>query len=145
LTIGGLTVSAETPYALGATNGGTFVQTNGVLFVFNSGFTNESVTLNAGATLESEFNNTWAGPIILNGDATISGFPGGGLFDLQGSISGVGNLTMTTSGSTNRISGTQANFYTGNTILLSGYFEFAKGGFDAAMQGNLQVGDPTHA
>ena len=145
LTISNLTVSAETPYALGATNGGTIVQNGGRLFVYNNGFTNESVTLNAGTTLESELNVTWTGPVILNGNATISAFDAASLFDIQGPISGTGNLTLFTPGTRIRLSGSSANTYAGNTIMQSGFFELDKTPvFDGAIPGNLQIGDATH-
>ena len=120
LTISNLTVSAETPYALGATNGGTVVQNGGTLFLYNNGFTNESVTLNAGATLESQLNVTWAGPVVLNGNVTISAFDTTSLFDIQGPISGTGNLTMSSPGTKIQFSGSQANTYAGTTTVNAG-------------------------
>ena len=120
LTISNLTVSAETPYALGATSGGTTVQNGGRLFVYNTGFTNESVTLNAGATLESQLNVTWTGPVILNGNATISAYDAGNLFDIQGPISGTGNLTLSSAGTAIQFSGSQANTYAGTTTVNAG-------------------------
>jgi autotransporter-associated beta strand protein len=147
LTISGGIVSAENSYALGATNGGTIVANAGTLFLYSTGITNESLTLNAGTRLEAQYDCIWAGPITLNGDATIQNFTVPGLFDIQGQIGGAGNLTMITPGSTNRLSGSQANTFNGNMILLSGNFEFGKIGlFDgtAGVAGTVQIGGPTN-
>jgi autotransporter-associated beta strand protein len=144
LTISGLTVSAESPFALGATNGGTFIQNSGRLFLYHSGFTNESLTLAGGTIFEAELNCTWNGPINLTGDTTFQNFASPGLFDIQGQITGTGNVTMIApSGSTNRYSGTNYNNYVGKTILQSGYFEFGRTPIlDSATLGDVQIGDP---
>ena len=142
LTIDGMTVSAETPYALGSTNGAAYVQDFGRLFLYKSGFTNESLTLGDGTVLEAQLNCTWKGPIMLTGDTTLQNFSSPGLFDIQGQISGSGNVTMIAApGTTNRFSGTNANIYVGKTILQSGYFEFGRIGFDGATIGDVQIGD----
>ena len=54
LTIANARVSAETPWALGSTNGTTTVGNNGVLWLYKASITNESLTLQNGATLNSQ-------------------------------------------------------------------------------------------
>jgi autotransporter-associated beta strand protein len=122
---GGMYVSAETPWALGATSGGTFVTNGATLFLFSTGITNETVTLAAGTTLSGQAgaqNPTWAGPIVLVGDATIYGFNYLGLFDITGPISGPGNLTVASDGEPVQFSGPLANTYTGTTTVAGSTF-----------------------
>jgi autotransporter-associated beta strand protein len=117
---GGIRVGAETPWALGATNGGTFLTNGSTLYVYNTGITNETITLAAGTTLMGEYggqNPVWAGPILLTGDATIAGLNVYGLFDVLGAISGAGNLTAASDGELIRFSGSAANTYSGTTTV----------------------------
>jgi autotransporter-associated beta strand protein len=138
LTIDGLTVDIENPWSLGGTNGATSVtNSGGMLFLFSIGITNESVTLGAGTTLAGQFDCTWNGPVILTGNAIISGFTTPGLFDIQGGITGTGNLTSTAV-ATNRFSGSQTNNYTGTTTA-NGLLELNKSGFDNAIPNNLVI------
>lgn len=121
LTINGvMDVSAETPWALGATGGSALVTNGGTLFIYGTGITNETVTLAAGTTLAGQAgtqNPVWAGPIVLAGNATIYGFNFLGLFDVLGAISGAGNLTVAGDGEPVRFSGALANTYTGTTTV----------------------------
>jgi autotransporter-associated beta strand protein len=143
LTIARMTVSAESPHALGTTNGSTVVQDSGVLFLPHISFTNYPLTLVTNGTLEAQSNCIWNGPITLTGDATIKNFTNTGLFDIQGRITGSGNLTMiAAAGSTNRFSGTNFNNYVGTTILQSGYCEFGRTAVDGSTIGDLQIGGP---
>jgi autotransporter-associated beta strand protein len=117
---GGIRVGAETPWALGATNGGTFLTNGSTLYVYSTGITNETLTLAAGTTLMGEYggqNPAWAGPILLTGDATIFGLNILGLFDVLGAISGAGNLTVASDGELIRFSGSAANTYSGTTTV----------------------------
>jgi autotransporter-associated beta strand protein len=118
---GGMDVSAETPWALGATTSGTFVTNGATLFLYGTGITNETVTLAAGTTLSGQAgggqNPAWAGPIVLVGDASIYGFNGLGLFDVLGAIAGSGNLTVASDGEPVRFSGPLANTYNGITTV----------------------------
>ena len=140
LTISGdLTVSAETPWALGAASGNTFVTNSGELFVYSTGITNETVTLADGTALTAQYNCTWAGPITLAGNATIKGFATTGIFDMQGAITGTGNLTLTSGGATNRFSGSLANTYAGTTTVSSGLLQLGKGYAIAAIPGPLVI------
>ena len=128
LTISGLTVDAETPWSLGATTGGTFVTNGGGLFIFDTGITNETVTLAAGTMLlgqDGGVNPAWAGPIVLLGDATIYGFSG--LFDILGAITGTGNLTVASDDAQVRFSGALANTYNGSTTVAGSQDGFLGG------------------
>jgi autotransporter-associated beta strand protein len=124
---GGTSVLPETPWALGATNSGTFVTNGGILFVYSTAITNETVTLAVGTTLIGQAgaqNPVWAGPIVLAGDATINGFNFFGMFDILGAISGPGNLTVTSDGELMRFSGPLANTYAGTTTVAAGDYLF---------------------
>jgi autotransporter-associated beta strand protein len=117
---GGTMVIAENPWALGATTSGTFVTNAGTLFVGAVGITNETVTLAPGTSLTGQSggaNPVWAGPIVLNGNATIYGWGYLGLFDVLGAISGAGNLTVASDGEPVRFSGPAANTYGGTTTV----------------------------
>jgi autotransporter-associated beta strand protein len=138
LTIDGLTVSAETPWALGSTNGATTVTDSGELFLYSTGITNETVTLTGNSTLTAQYDVTWNGPVILNGNSTINGFTSPGLFDIIGPISGSGNL-ISTAGATNRFSGSKANTYLGTTMVGSGTLVLNKSVSDGAIPGNVIV------
>lgn len=139
LTVNDLTVSVETPWALGATSGNTLVTNSGDLFVYSTGITNEAVTLADGTTLTAQYNCTWAGPITLAGNATINGFAATGLFDMQGAITGTGNLTLTSGGATNRFSGSLANTYAGTTTVSSGLLQLNKSYAVVAIPGPLAI------
>ena len=137
LTVSGLTVTAETPWALGSTSGGTTVTNSGELFLFSCSITNESVTLAAGTTFTAQNPCSWYGPVVLAGNATINNFSSPGMFDIVGPISGIGNLTSV--GSTNRFSGAAANTYVGTTTVSSGQLVLNKSGGNIAVPGNLVI------
>src|SRR5262249_29171511 len=121
LTIDQTIISAETPWALGATNGGTIVKSNSTLWLYITRITNESVTLNAGAQLVGQYDCTWTGPITMTGDAAIQSFGGssGYAFNLLGAVTGTGNLLMLTDGGNIRMSGSALNTYSGSTTFGS--------------------------
>ena len=132
LTInGGTSVSADTPWALGTTNGGTFVTNGGTLWIGGIGITNETVTLATGTSLTGQWgpqNPTWAGPVVLTGDATIYGFNFlGGMFDIRGAITGSGNLTVASDGLPIQFSGPLANTFTGTTTVADSHGQFPSG------------------
>ena len=126
LAIGNVKVDAENDWALGQTNGATSVSSNGVLWLYGVDIPiNESLTLGGGTWLAAQNPCSWAGPITLNGDATISS-AGGGLFEIIGRITGTGNLLMYAGDQPIRLSGSQANDYVGNTTMLLGTLELNK-------------------
>ncbi len=120
---GGIDVSPEAPWSLGATNNGVFLTNGADLFLYGTGITNKTVTLAAGTTLTGQAgfgDPVWAGPIVLAGNATIYAFNYIGLFDILGAISGPGNLTLASDGEFLRFSGPLANTYTGTTMVVAG-------------------------
>ena len=137
LTISGLTTTAETPWALGTTAGGTLVTSNGVLFLYSTAITNETVTLAGGSTFTAQLNCSWNGPVVLTGDATVNGFSTPGLFDIAGPISGTGNL-VSVAVATNRFSGTTSNTFAGTTTVGSGRLILNKT-TGVAVPGNLVI------
>ena len=123
--IDNITLSAETPSALGGTGAGTTVGSHGELWLYSTGITNESLTLAAGAALVGQNSCTWAGPIQLNGDVTINSYPSGTTLELIGPISGAGGINKVDDG-TLRLSGTTANTYGGTTLVSLGTLELNK-------------------
>jgi autotransporter-associated beta strand protein len=142
LTISGLLVDVETPWSLGTTNGPTVVRNAGELFLYITSITNESLTLDGGTRLTGQYDCVWAGPITLTGNATISGWDIGSVFEIAGPIDGTGDLTFRAANQgTNRLSGARANSYSGTTRVYSGTLELNKSGFDYAIPHDLVVGD----
>ena len=143
LTIDNVLVDAETPWSLGATNGGTFVTNNGTLWVYQTAITNETVTLAEGSELAGQNNCIWNGPINLVGDATLfNPSPFGYIFDIQGPITGTGNLTVSGSagtGATNRFSGPLPNTFAGTTTVDFTTLLLAKTVGGGAILSNLVV------
>ena len=143
LTIDKTFVSAETPWALGGTNGSTTVKTNSTLWMYITGITNEPLTLEAGASFVAQNNCTWTGPITLTGNATIQGFGGSGSFDLWGPISGTGNLTLFTDGGSLRMIGTAGNSYSGSTLFTAGNLDLNRTNFDGAIPHDFTINGAT--
>ncbi len=150
LTVGsGTTVAAETPWALGTTNGGTYVASGGNFWIYGTGITNETLTLAAGATFYGQAglqNPTWAGPVTLLGDAAIQGYNFFGLLNIQGPITGTGNLDVESDGETVEFSGALANTYSGTTTLelgfgaIQGTLVLDKTGLGNAIPNSLTIG-----
>jgi autotransporter-associated beta strand protein len=127
ITLDNLKLSAETPSALGATNSLTTAGSHGTLLLVSTGITNHSLTLAGGATLVGQGNCCWAGPITLNGSATMDGFPAAATLELAGPISGPGGFSKVDNGSL-LLSGTTPNTYSGTTTVLRGTLELNKSG-----------------
>lgn len=143
LTVANIRLSAETPWALGATNNGTTVKTNATLWLYQTAITNEALTLEGGATWVSQLNCTWAGPVtFLGGTATLNPYPEANTLDIIGSITGPGGLTKT-GGGTLIFSGSRANTYAGVTRLNAGTLLLNKSTMDGAIPGDLIIGDGT--
>jgi len=127
--------------ALGATNPVTI--NNGTLDFGYSTYTNKTLTLENGSSLESDANTTWGGPIILGGNTSISSYYGG-LLDLAGPITGTGNIYVTTEPGANfmlELSGSAPNTFAGDLYMQSGTLELAKAAFDGAIPNNVFLGD----
>jgi autotransporter-associated beta strand protein len=137
LTLDNLKLSAETPSALGATNSLTTAGSHGTLLLASTGITNHSLTLAGGATFVGQGNCSWAGPVTLNGNATMDTFPAAATFELAGAISGPGGFTKVDNG-TLLLSGANANTYNGTTTILRGTIELNKSG-SIAVPGSLVV------
>ena len=148
ITANGLQITANSPTALGSTNGLTIVTNGGVLELSDQCFTNETLVLNGSGWIGLGAlwggTNTWAGPIILGSDTTI-----GNLNELtiRGPISGTANLTLgktNTFGTASDIfifTGSSANTYNGNTSLQPGCtLKLNKSSGDAIPYGSLIIG-----
>jgi autotransporter-associated beta strand protein len=82
-----------------------------------------TLTLEDGATVSigsstNAAHNRWAGPVTLNGAATLTGGNSGYVADIQGLISGTGSITKAGS-ATITLSGTNST-YTGSTRIMAG-------------------------
>jgi autotransporter-associated beta strand protein len=140
LTIANVRVAAENPWSLGATNGGTTIKGNTALWLYQTGITNETLTLDNAALFVGQNNNTWSGPMTLNGGATIQVYPAGYTLDLVSLIGGTGGFTKTDAG-TLVLSGPGNNTYAGNTIVNEGVLALNKASNLAIQYGSLIIGD----
>ncbi len=142
LTVANIRLSAETPWALGATNNGTTVKTNATLWLYQTSITNEALTLEGGATWVSQLNCTWAGPVtFLGGTATLNPYPEANTLDIIGSITGAGGCTKIGAGKL-RYSGATDNLYSGPTEVREGTLELNKSSYWWAIgHGSLTIGD----
>lgn len=138
LVIDKLTADAETPWALGATNGGTTVGSQGQLWIYSTSITNEALTMQGGARLTAQYECAWVGPITLNGDVIIANYEAPNIFQVIGTISGAGGFTKADHGVL-RLAGTAMNTYAGDTWLVEGAIELAKA--NAIRYGTLTIGD----
>lgn len=139
LTVANVRLSAETPWALGATNGSTTVKTNATLWMYLTGITNEALTLEGGSTWVGQYNCTWAGPVtLLNGNVTINCYNEINEFNLIGKISGAGGFTKTGSGKLT-LAGPGNNTYAGDTKLTQGTLQLAA--TNVIRYGTLTIGD----
>jgi autotransporter-associated beta strand protein len=136
----------EDDFALGATNSGTIVSNGAVIgLLFGIHVGPEPLTLNGpGASifgaLNSDFgSNSWAGPITLGMNSTISVFTNEFL-NLSGPISGTGDITKI-GGGTLIFSGSTANTYSGSTFMNEGTLQLSKSAVDGAIPHDLFVGD----
>lgn len=137
LTVANVRLAAETPWALGATNGATTVRNNGTLWVYSTGITNEALTLDGGAMWVAQNDCTWAGPVTLNGYTTIMVHPTNKVLNVIGQIGGAGGFTKTDYG-TLRLSGPGDNTYAGDTTVLDGTLEVAAA--NVIRHGTLTIG-----
>lgn len=129
--------------ALGATNGGTFINGAAYLALNNVAITNESLTLDSTSSqavwVGGSDTNVWAGPIILNGDATFNILTNT-VLNVVGPITGAGSLTKRGPGVL-QLSGAQDNTFAGLTVN-EGRVELNKSGiYWAVGGGSLVIGD----
>lgn len=139
LTVANVRLLVETPWALGATNGGTSIKTNATLWMYSTGITNEALSLEGGSTWVGQYNCTWAGPVtLLNGTITIHCYNEINEFNLVGRISGAGGFTKTGSGKLT-LAGPGNNTYAGDTKLTQGTLQLAAA--NVIRFGTLTIGD----
>ena len=135
--------------ALGATvtvlgaPAGTVVNASGNLFLSGVQVTNENLTINSsnpGGAFNASGSSIWTGDILLSTDTFISS---SGSLLLNGAITGVGGFTKISPGSLT-LSGTNANTYTGTTVVRDGTLFLDKDTasvIDGAMSGPLVIGE----
>lgn len=113
-------LSAVQPGSLGSPAGGTKVASK-AWFTIGLHFAGpvETLTLEDASIFYSVGNNSWDGDIHVLGNARIiiDNAANNETLDLNGIISGPGGITME-KGGTLRLGGTQANTYTGPTVVL---------------------------
>lgn len=142
-------VALLTDRALGATTtplgdpAGTIVNGNGNLFLNGVQVTNETLTLNSpnpGGAFNASGASVWTGDILLN---TATFIASSGSLLLLGDIAGPGGFTKLNGGSLT-LGGTNANTYSGTTIVRDGTLLLDKDTtqvIDGAMSGALVIGE----
>ena len=144
VSLNNLTVDAENSWSLGATNP-VNVGSSGKLWLWTSGFTNKTLTLQGGAILEVQNACVWSGPVTLNGDISLLTFDSGSSLNVIGAIGGTGGFTQMGAG-TVRLSGSTANTYLGDIFVNEGLLELGKSsGVALANATSLTVGDGSGA
>lgn len=151
-TIDDGTFYVDADYALGETTEGTTVSGSGSLILrYDRTFENEDLTLdgtggsgNFGALYGLYGSSVWGGDITLAGDSrvtTLVSGPGDGL-ELGGAIGGSGALTLEGDGTVRFTGGSgSANTYAGDTTVNAGTLELSKSIYNAAIPGDLIIGD----
>jgi fibronectin-binding autotransporter adhesin len=141
------------PSGLGSAAAGTVVCDGAILEVglaFHGPV--ETLTLNDGGMLASVGNNSWDGNIVLNGNASIIVDPMNltETFDINGAISGTGNLTFIY-GNILRLGGSAPNTFNGSMIVLgstswasTSTLELHKPAGITAIPGPLIIGSATN-
>ena len=146
-------LSAEQPASLGSPAAGIVVG-NGAFFEIGLNFHGpvETLTLMGGSIFSSVGINSWDGNIILNGNAEIEvdTFANNETLDINGVISGTGNLTMNYGG-TIRFAGGSPNTYNGRTFVEGSTLwntvstlELRKSNGVVAIPGSLVIGNATN-
>jgi autotransporter-associated beta strand protein len=142
-------VALLTDRALGATatplgaSAPTVVNADGNLFLSNVQVTNEDLTINSpnpGGAFNASGAAVWTGDILLSTDAFISS---SGSLLLNGAITGTGGFTKISGGSVT-LAGTNANTYSGTTMVRDGTLLLDKDtavAFGNAMSGPLVIGE----
>lgn len=132
--------------ALGTTNGETHIGSTGVLELWGgNNFGAEPITLNSSGDGEFPGLVSGGGTNRLDGNITLSRtigvkvFPGQ-LLRLNGAISGNGGVQKEDTG-TLTLAGTEANTYTGETVVNRGTLRLAKDAANGTVPGNLIIGN----
>jgi autotransporter-associated beta strand protein len=120
ITLSNGTLGIQLAASLNGSSANTLtVQSNAMLEMYQSSVAPTwTLVLNGGSTLWSEngsgAQNTWAGPVTLNGAATLRA---DAVLTVSGEISGLGSLTKI---SNNIATLTASNSYAGNTTVSAG-------------------------
>ncbi|MCA9226941.1 MAG: autotransporter-associated beta strand repeat-containing protein, partial [Planctomycetales bacterium] len=88
--------------------------------------------------------NTWTGPIELAGGDNLIGVDAGGSLNITSRLAAItssGRDLVKTGDGTLRLSGSEANVFTGTTTVLQGTLELAKSPHVDAIGGNLVIGN----
>ncbi|MCA9153969.1 MAG: autotransporter-associated beta strand repeat-containing protein, partial [Planctomycetales bacterium] len=88
--------------------------------------------------------NTWTGPIELAGGDNLIGVDAGGSLNITSRLAAItssGRDLVKTGDGTLRLSGSEANLFTGTTTVLQGTLELAKSPHVDAIGGNLVIGN----
>lgn len=133
-------------FAAGTTAGGVTVNGDATLRLYgNIDVGAEALTLNSSATsgaLNSRItSNSWAGPVTLSANTTVTVSAGDSL-NLLGAISGPGGLTKIGTG-TLYFSGGGANSFAGSTTVNQGTLVLNKSVANGALTNDLVIGDGT--
>jgi autotransporter-associated beta strand protein len=121
----------------------TVINGGGNLFLSGVQVTNEDLTINSGnpgGAFNASGTSVWTGDILLNTDTFISS---SGSLLLNGAITGTGGFTKISGGSVT-LAGTNANIYSGTTIVRDGTLLLDKDpavAFGNAMSGPLVIGE----
>ena len=151
LTVNGGFIAVGNAWSLGTTNAGTIINEPGTIGVYGgNGSVNvsgEPLTLNSSIGYTSTYggmygyggnSNSWSGPITLGKDVTI-GADSSCTLNLAGAIGGGSFGVTKTFAGTVYYSGTNANLYTGTTVVSGGTLVLNKGAFNGAVAGDLVV------
>ncbi len=134
-------LGAHNNYALGSSAAGTIVASGTVLELVTANITNESLTISGAAqssSIEAVYTNTWAGPVTLLGDTTLSVASSNTWLTIAGPISGNGDVNITGVGLTT-FGGNTANTFSGTTTAR-GYLYLSKPNGVLAVPGPLVIG-----
>ena len=133
------TLTADSPLALGTTNGPTIIEDGAQIAVYDD-IVGEPLTMYGMGTTNSAsegftdgiepatyrtYNSSWSGPITLGTDVLISVTPGGTL-ELTGPISGAGGLVKADPKGTLLLSGSAAITAAGAFRIQEGELQLAK-------------------
>lgn len=140
-------VTVLNSHALGQAGSGTVVSNGASLVLINNiHVPEEPASLTGagrggtwGALYVFQGSNSWAGNIALEGDAVVRVNAPEHL-TLSGILGGHGGLTKTSDGSL-QFSGSEANVYAGTTVLQGGVLLLDKSLANAAIPGDLVIGD----
>lgn len=140
-------LSVSHPFALGATNGGTLINTQASLSILaGTQIRDETLTLNGlglggGAKVSSsQGSNGWIGSVTLNSTGPILVSEADGSLDLGDRITGSGALIKVGEGRL-ALTGRSHNSFTGGTTVREGVLALGKTNQAIAVPGSLVIGD----